>query len=75
MKLKIKKQNVLLKLILLISFVASGCATDGRFRIFTTPIETRKAWSEGHPKLINILPLRVIQFGLSLSTTFVALYT
>lgn len=53
MKLKIKKRNVLLTLILLISFVASGCATDGRFRIFTTPIETRKAWSEGHPKLIN----------------------
>ena len=55
MKLKIKKRNVLLTLILLISFVASGCATDGRFRIFTTPIETRKAWSEGHPKLIKTI--------------------
>lgn len=53
MKLKIKKRNVLLKLILLISFLASGCATDGRFRIFTMNIETRKAWSEGHPELIN----------------------
>ena len=53
MKLKIKKRNVLLKLILLISFVASGCATDGRHRIFTTNIETYKAMPEGHPELIS----------------------
>ena len=53
MKLKIKKRNVLLKLILLISFVASGCATDGRYRIFTTKIETYKAMPEGHPELIS----------------------
>ncbi len=53
MKLKIKKQNVLLKLILLISFVVSGCATDGRHRIFTMNIETSQAWPEGHPDLIS----------------------
>lgn len=40
-------------LIVLVISTTFGCATDGRYRIWTTNIETRQAWPEGDPQLIK----------------------